>query len=142
MKRFQRIAQVVAHLNSLPSGADRWGWSVDHLANLQHKVGDQLAKLLEYAPSGSGFDSGTCIEEESSGCDKLVFTTSYHHMNDAGMYDGWTDHKIIVKPCLAHGYTLRVTGSNRNGVRQYIGDIFAEWLDGVAEDVPLNINAE
>lgn len=35
-------------------------------------------------PSGSGIDLGTCTAE------KLVFTTSFHHMDQFGTYDGWT----------------------------------------------------
>jgi hypothetical protein len=64
----------------------------------------------------------------------LVIVTSYHHMNDAGMYDGWTDHKVIVTPSLVHGFVLRITGRNRNDIKEYIADLFQQSLMADAPD--------
>lgn len=137
MKRFQRIAQVFAHLNGLEDTAPRFNWSHDHLADIKSRVEDQLAKLLEYAPSGAGFDSGTELDVDKSTGGRLVFTTSFHHMDDHGGYCGWSDHTIVVKPCLANGFTLNVTGANKRDIKDYIGEVFHEWLNGEAEEVPL-----
>ena len=35
-------------------------------------------------PSGGGFDSGTRIDLDASTEEKIVLTTSFHHMNDGG----------------------------------------------------------
>src|SRR5215469_16388627 len=56
----------------------------------------------QHLPSGSGFDSGTKFDLDASRADKLVFHTSFHHMNESGMYDGWTEHTVTVTPSLAH----------------------------------------
>src|SRR5689334_20304154 len=59
---------------------------------------ERLAQLEDYLPSGSGIDSGTKIDLERSTSARVVLTFSYHHMNDCGMYDGWTDHSAIITP--------------------------------------------
>lgn len=84
--------------------------------------------LKEKLPSGSGFDSGTLLNWERSTPNKLIFLTSFHHMDEHGGYDGWTEHEVIVTPDLASGFNLRVTGRDRNGIKDYIGDIFADTL--------------
>lgn len=83
-----------------------------------------LALVKEHMPSGSGIDTGTKIDLDASTDEKLVFTFSYHHMNETGMYDGWTDHKAIVTPSLAFGYSLKITGRDRNQVKDYLHDVF------------------
>lgn len=88
----------------------------------------RLKDLLEYMPNGSGFDTGTEIDRSASN-GKLVFTTSFHHMNDVGFYDGWTDHRVTVEPHLVHGFTLRISGKNRNGIKDYIHDVFSGCLN-------------
>lgn len=76
----------------------------------------------EYLPSGSGFDSGCQIELDESRADKIVIRCEFHHMNDAGYYDGWTHHRAIVTPSLEWGFNLRITGRDKNGIKEYIGD--------------------
>jgi len=85
-----------------------------------------LEKCEELLPSGSGFDEGTTIEY--AGSDKIVLRTSYHHMDEHGYYDGWTEHTVTVIPSLAHGFDIRVGGRNRNGVKEYIADVFFDVL--------------
>ena len=86
---------------------------------------DRIESLVrEHVPSGSGFDSGTTLDLESSHADKLVFQTRFHHMNDGGYYDGWTEHTIVVTPSFIGGFSLRVSGRNRNDIKEYIGDTF------------------
>jgi len=89
--------------------------------------------VKEHLPSGSGYDNGTQIDFQASTPEKLVFTTSYHHMNDVGMYDGWTEHVITVRPSLQHGIVLTVSGSNRNDIKDYIATTFAEALKSEVE---------
>jgi hypothetical protein len=93
---------------------------------------DYIDSLMEQMPSGSGFDSGTKINLGASHAEKLVFTTSFHHMNDCGMYDGWTDHTVTVTPSFS-GFILRVSGRNRNDIKEYIGDTFHEALNQTVE---------
>lgn len=90
----------------------------------RHKHQQTNEKLVKYyMPSGAGWDSGTTFEEDESNPHKLVFSGSYHHMNDLGTYDGWTDHKIIVTPRF-NGIDIRITGRNRNGIKEYLHQLF------------------
>ena len=85
-----------------------------------------LEKFEELLPSGSGFDAGTKIEHASAS--KIVLRTSFHHMNENGYYDGWTEHVITVIPDLVNGFDLRISGRNRNNVKEYIADVFFDAL--------------
>lgn len=44
-------------------------------------------------------------------------------MNDAGMYDGWTEHVITILPSFS-GITISVSGSNRNDIKDYLAETF------------------
>ncbi len=93
-------------------------WAYKHRA-----AAGELTK--RYLPSGSGFDSGTQIDMSNSSADKLTFRTSFHHMDEAGCYDGWTEHVVTVKPqLLSGGIILHVSGRNRNAIKDYIADTF------------------
>ncbi len=93
----------------------------------KHK--DRALRLVKtHMPSGSGLDSGTKLDFDRSTLDKLVFTTAFHHMHETGFYDGWTEHDVIVKPCLFSGFVLRITGRNRNDIKDYMYDCFASAL--------------
>ena len=85
--------------------------------------GGRLAECMARMPSGSGVDDG-CELDDSSTPNRLVFLTSFHHMDEHGGYDGWTSHKVIVTPDLAFGFDVRVTGPNRNDIRDYLGELF------------------
>jgi len=74
---------------------------------------ERLSDLEAELPSGSGFDSGTEIDLDRSTPERLVLTTSFHHMNEHGYYDGWTDHSIVVTPSLVFEFNLRITGRER-----------------------------
>ena len=92
------------------------------------KHGERIAELVrDHLPDGSGFDCGTKYDLDEWKPDRLVFYTSFHHMSD-GMYDGWTEHEISVKPSLAFGFDLHITGPNRNDIKEYIADCFSEAL--------------
>jgi hypothetical protein len=90
-----------------------------------------LAK--DHLPSGSGFDCGTTIDIDKSTGERLVFHTSFHHMDEAGGYDGWTEHTVTVRASLIHGFTLTISGRNRNDIKDYIGEVFQNGLSGDVE---------
>ena len=124
---YQHIAKCLrAHENCRKTGNTEWlsrhGATINHLVDV-------------YMPSGSGIDRGTKLDFDRSKPNRLVFTAPYHHMNDGGMYDGWTDHDIIVYPDLSFGFDLYIGGRNRNQIKDYLGDTFAEALRrDVADD--------
>lgn len=123
-KLYQAIASTIqAYHNCVSSGND---WADKHEETL-HKFES------DYLPSGSGVDCGTKIDLDCSTGDKIVLTFEYHHMNDNGMYDGWTSHTVTVKPSLQFGFTLKISGTNRNGDINYFYDLFSSALETEVE---------
>lgn len=39
-------------------------------------------------------------------------------MNDGGFYDGWTEHTVTVTPALHGDFHLRISGRNRNDIKE------------------------
>ncbi len=122
-KLYQQIARTIeARLNCIKSGND---WQLRHEETLE--------AFNDLLPSGSGIDSGTKIDIDASKPDKLVFNFSYHHMNDGGMYDGWTDHQLIVTPSLSFGFACRITGPNRNDVKDYLHEVYSSAMSEIVD---------
>lgn len=88
-----------------------------------------LLELENQLPSGSGFDSGTriCIDECTE--KKIVLETSFHHMDEHGMYTGWSNHAIVITPGFV-GFYIRVTGRNVDAIKDHITQEFAQCLSG------------
>jgi hypothetical protein len=84
--------------------------------------------VKEYLPSGSGLDGHIGIDYARSNDNRIVIDVEYHHMNEYGMYDGWTNHSIIIKPHFVWGFDLRVTGKDRNDIKEYLANLFTEAL--------------
>ncbi len=93
---------------------------------------ERLLWLQDQLPSGSGIDSGTKINIDATTEDKVVLDVSFHHMDEMGGYDGWTEHVVIVRPAF-NGLNLRITGRDRNQVKGYLYQVFEHAL---LEDVP------
>jgi hypothetical protein len=110
---------VIARSNCAAKNNQEW------FHNHTEKI-EQLVK--EFMPSGSGFDCGTTLDLDASRGEKLVFTTSFHHMDEYGGYDGWTEHTITVTPSLAFKFHLRISGRDRNQIKDYMHDTFYESL--------------
>lgn len=45
-----------------------------------------------------------------------------------GMYVGWTEHTITVTPSFI-GLNVKVSGRNRNEIKDYIADHFSDCLE-------------
>lgn len=116
LARSNCIAQNAQHPN--PHALD---WTRRHKEEAETVARD-------YLPSGSGFDNGTRIDWEKSNADRLVLLTSFHHMNESGFYDGWTDHAVTVRASLSLGLLISVSGRDRNGIKDLIADTFAHAL--------------
>lgn len=116
MKVYEALAQAVEGRTD-----DKWAEIME----------EKIYAIMKGAPSGSGIDCGTKFILEKSGREKLVFASDYHHMNEGGYYDGWTSHLVIVTYNL-FGLNIRVTGRNRNDIKDYLSDLYYHW---VTEDV-------
>ena len=121
MKAYRKIASLLTAIENckITGNAE---WEKRHFITIERIIKDHF-------PSGSGFDSGTTLDMGESNGEKLVFYTSFHHMDENGFYDGWTEHKVIVTPSLSFGYNLRITGKDRNDIKEYIADCFIEALE-------------
>ena len=101
---------------------------ISHLFNFG-KIEEIEELLKNKGPAGSGIDTGTKFVAEESKTNKLVFSCSFHHMNDVGYYTNWTDHKIIVTPSFRpNDCDIRVYGRNQNGIKDYLADVFNDFL--------------
>lgn len=54
---------------------------------------EEIEKLIEFLPSGSGFNDYYSIEELKN---TFHIKSSYQCMSEQGFYDGWQDFKIII----------------------------------------------
>ena len=127
-KRYQVIATAVqARINCGRPNVD---------GTINQEWFDRWTKTIEEEtaelPSGSGIDSAPKFDFDASTPEKLVFDFGYHHMNENGMYDGWTEHSLIVTPSLQFGFRIRITGKDRNQVKDYLYETFQYAL---SEDV-------
>jgi hypothetical protein len=119
-KLFTRFAQLAQQYhNCAKSNNSTW-------QDKARETAETLCK--DYMPSGSGIDSGTEFDIDASNENKLVFKTSFHHMNDGGFYDGWTVHQITVRANMAQGYSLGVSGRDRNQIKEYLHEVYSSAL--------------
>ena len=117
---YQKLAYIIKAIENCRKTGNT-EWMVRHADSIVSIVRENL-------PSGSGFDSGTELILCESSSDKLHFRTAFHHMDDGGSYDGWTHHDVIVRPSLWNDFRIRVTGRNRNDIKEYIAETFNESL--------------
>lgn len=87
---------------------------------------DSINAMLEHLPHGSGIDSGVKFDWQRSTPEKLIFNLEFHYVDENGYYDGWTSHTITITPSLYFGIKINVSGKNRNGVKEYLSDLFHE----------------
>ena len=112
------IHVIASALNTYKSGLAK------HNTDWQDAALMRLDKAEKMLPSGSGFDSGTKIDLEKSTDNKIVFNTSFHHMNDAGYYVGWTEHVVTVRPSFVFGMKITISGQNKNDIKDYMHEVF------------------
>lgn len=97
-----------------------------------------LYQCTNLLPSGSGFDSRPEINADDSTAEVLKISGSFHRMNDVGMYDGWQDFRISIRPSLIHKLRVTVT-SARGDLAGYIADTYADALRALVN--PARIHA-
>lgn len=135
----QRQRNLARQLDMLHPSAEI---SFQHFLGMKNHVEDVLLDLCkQHLPSGSGFDAGTalaagkCEVEGRPFPGRLLFETSFHHMDD-GFYSGWTEHRIVVIPTF-DGFELKVFGRNRDGIKEYIEEVFHNVLMTDVEYEPI-----
>jgi hypothetical protein len=96
-------------------------WFVRHTEDIE-------ALVKNWLPSGGGFDAGVKLDFDKSSGQRLVFQTAFHHMDDNGSYDRWTDHTVTVRPDLCFGMTLTVSGRDYRDIKEYVAETFENCL--------------
>ncbi len=108
------IASAVdAYKNCVKMGNKEW----------ENKHIETIKYLQDELPHGSGIDSGTKIDVDKCKSDRIVLTTSYHHMDENGFYSGWTDHIIRVYPSF-DGIRMTISGPDRNQIKEYLHECY------------------
>lgn len=117
---------IQARKNCQASGNTEW-----------HDKHDDTLRWIErnLLPSGSGIDCGTKIDEELSRPEKVVLTFSFHHMDENGYYDGWSDYRCEVTPSFS-GIDCRIVGRDRNMIKDYLGETFGYALSRLYTSEP------
>jgi len=111
------IANIIQAYNSPTISPE---WKGKHLERIQI-----ANKLL---PHGSGIDGKCEFQPENCTGEKLYIFVEFHHMDENGYYEGWTEHNIILTPSFILGYQMKITGRNKNGIKEYLHDTFAAVL--------------
>lgn len=119
MNVIQKLAGTIgAYKNCLVNKSQEW--QDKHMTEIMRIQDNNL-------PHGSGIDNGCQINVEKSTSDKVVIRTSFHHMDENGGYDGWTNHTLTIKPGF-QGISMNISGSDRNGIKDYLFEIFESAL--------------
>jgi hypothetical protein len=123
MRLIEHLANsIVAMRNCEKNGNTEW----------HDKHYERILWLVKNAlPSGSGIDSGTKIDFDASNGDapeKIVLQCSFHHMDEHGGYDGWTDHTVVARPSFVLGIDLTITGKDRNDIKDYLSEVYYDAL--------------
>lgn len=135
MKLYKRLAQLTSAYHTCRAQEAKGQtadppWSRRHLATITKLV-------LDHMPAGSGFDSGTSLDLSQSTINKLVFETSYHHMNENGFYTHWTHYRVTVKPHLF--YEVDIESHGRAATRDehdFVCEVFHEALTLDLPEIP------
>lgn len=121
-KVYRKLAQLVGayhRCKSPDANESQREWADKHAQTIR----DLCSR---YMPHGSGLDADRSgkLDLANSSEEKLVFWADFHHMDEHGSYDGWTSHMVTVRPSLALGFRLSISGPNRNDIKGYIGQAF------------------
>jgi len=110
-----KIAQLITAIDNCEKSGNQ-EWKLKHQSNLELMVDQKL-------PSGSGFDRGTEIDLDKSTDSKVVFNTSFHHMDKHGYYGEWLDYVVTVIPTFG-SVSLKIKGKNLNNIKDHIYETF------------------
>ena len=96
---------------------------------------DYIAKLQSELPHGSGLDGKVEFILDKCNSRRVVIFVEFHHMKH-GYYVGCTDHEIVATAthCGTH---IRVTGRDRNGIKDYLAELFYDALTQPAPELKI-----
>lgn len=123
MKVYQKLASSTdARLTCIKRNNTEW--KEKHEETIEEIVKNKL-------PSGSGIDNGNKFNFEKSNGDKIVIDSAFHVLDENGMYDGWIDYNVTVKPSLIHDITLDIRGNfgKRQDVKEMLYEVYRTELE-------------
>jgi hypothetical protein len=102
---------------------------------------EAIRMLLGVMPSGGGIDSGVRLDHDKTTGEKLVFSSSYHLMDESGYYVRWIDFQVIVTPSLQFGFNVNVRGNfgRDQDTKNYLIELFDEHL---RQEIDVEYNKE
>ena len=117
--------------------AETSDWAERAESNLNAQWGPiaraRLDQLVNMLPSGSGIDNGTKLVSASAS--RIVLECGFYHMDENGFYDGWTEHRVTVRPTF-DSMDISVSGRNRNDIKEYLHEVYALALsENIVESV-------
>lgn len=125
---------LACKINAYANCKEKWTGDKDSTYEWMEKHEDMIEHLCqEHLPHGLGFDNESIIVmDKCKNGNELCIRSSFHVMNENGMYDGWVDFTMTVKPCLLFSFYLTIKGKfgkKHQHLKDYIQEIFEEALD-------------
>lgn len=96
---------------------------------------ERITQLENRLPHGSGLDGRVEVLRETTSFRQIVIATEFHHMNEHGYYDGWTQHTVRVFPTFV-GLDATVSGRDRNQIKEYLAEVFTTAMLEPAPEYP------
>ena len=97
--------------------------------DIQHETYNRYEKTVNEFENNLPEGSGICGTKIIKATNKIIeIKTSYHHMDEHGFYDGWTEHKIKIVPTFS-GEDIKISGRNRNDIKDYLHEIFSQFIN-------------
>lgn len=91
----------------------------------------ELEQLENMLPHGSGLDGVVEIDRSATSSDKITIVFDYHHMDEFGGYQGWSEWRLVVSADLL-GLTYDLECVEDCEYRTSDGD--EEWTYTASED--------
>lgn len=126
MKRYQALARA-------------YRWLEDVNAAYRDEAESRVEWLMESAPSGGGIAGGTRFDDITvfkGVVSRLKFRLDYHHAGPDESRPGWTNHRVIVIPALDGEFSMWITGSDRNHIKDYLAHVYSGWLSEEVDYYP------
>jgi hypothetical protein len=132
MKFYEKLASTLDAMRNCKKNNNQ-EWYEKHKATAE--------ELVKQLPHGSGIDGKTIIDPDRCRKDLIIIESSYHCMNDVGMYDDWIDFELWIRPNFS-GIDIDVKGrfSDRHGkyatTKDYLSDTFSVALQEDVDQQP------
>lgn len=118
---------ITAYQNCVAKGNELWA----------NRWLDRLKQLENLLPVGSGsgfFDVHLFALYRFK--EEIRIDLSYLFTDEHGVYDGYRDYQVVIKPSLFLGVKLTVKGRDRNDIKTYIRDVYYQALTSESPDYP------